>query len=325
VSKPSWSLSHRQLVSAIVALALPGGGLHPTPFADLGFELVALELPMVDDHGRPYQLDVLLASDARNLSLLLECKTWAEMVDADQVGKYMATTGRQVIQQSGLVSSEPRRHRADVVFVVLPGVEGVVARLVGECNDVRVEGWALVRVAQRRVELVHDELADEILSQALGVGWDVDIERLPLERLPFEPDSPRWELADVVLQTIFSFFAGGRREFGIDEVCSESNGLWAYLESQHAHIRQRVRDEVRTLRRTALSGWIGVVATGTGREERWRFSRRSTNNVRTVGAYRVRHQRYVSILRDERRDPVKADFVKIAPEQLSLSFIVDGP
>lgn len=325
MSTPPRSLNHRQLVSAVIGLALPDGGRYPTPFYDLGFELVALELPMVDALSRPYKLDVLLANVARNLSLLVECKTCADVVESDQIAKYMATTGVQVIQQAGIVSADPKRHRADVVFVVLPGVDATIARLIAGSPTVLAAGWGLLRVAAGRVEIVHDEFSDDVLSASLDAGWIVDFEHLPLERLPFEPDSPRWELADVVLQTILSFFTVGRREFGIDDVCTESNGLWAYLEPQHEHIRERIRDEVRTLRRTALFGWITVAATGTGREERWRFSRKGTTNVRTIGAYRRRHQRYVSILRGEQRDPRKDDFVDVVPEQLTLAFIVDEP
>jgi hypothetical protein len=323
MSERLWSLTHRQLMSAVIALALPSGAAHPQPLRDLGYDLVSLELPMVDIHSRQYQLDVLLANDNLNLSLLIECKTWAGTVKADQIERYMATTGIQVIQQSGITTPSPRTHRADILFVVSPGVERVVVDLVAACSSVAASGWGLVRVVPTGIEAVHDELSDAALSQSLDAGWEIDIERLPLERLPYESDAPRWELADAVLQTIFSFFATGRREFGIDDVCSDSNGLWAFLAPQHGHIRERVRDEVRTLRRTALSGWISVVATGGGREERWRFSRAASTGVRIAAAFAARHHRYVSILRQEGRNPVRNDFVEVAPEQLSFAFIVD--
>lgn len=316
----SWSLSHRQLVSAVIALVLPDGLGLSTPFRDLGYELGSLELPIADRFGRPYQIDLHLTHETQNLSLLVECKTNPAVLEAVQIEKYMATTGEEAVIAANLTLTAPRQHRADVVFVVLPNVENALAGLVAACPSILVAGWGLVRVSPSRIELAHDELSDHDFAASLTAGWDIDVEGLPLERLPYEPDSPEWDLADALFQTMNSMFMSGRREFGVDDLCVESNELWPFLEPQHDHIRQRVRNEVRTFRRTALKGRIARVDSGTGREERWRFVRRPTTNRNVIASFAKRHQRYVSILLNEGRNPRADDFVKIDPEQLIMEF-----
>lgn len=316
----SWRLTHRQLVSAVIALVLPIDGQDRPLLNALGYQLRALELPMVDRRGRPYRLDLHLIKDALNLSLLVDCKTTPVTLKANQIERYMATTGAELVVATNLSLANPRGHQADALYVVLPGVEHDLAALVAGCPEVLVSGWGMVRFTPFQIELAHDELTDTELSASLASNWLIDVERLPLERLPYEPDAPRGELADVVLRTLTSMFVSRQQEFGIDDVCVGSNDLWLYLESQHDHIRTRVRDELRTLRRTALKGWITAVDVGTRREERWRFLRKPTTNRNVIAGLAKRHQRYVSILLSERRDPIANDFVRIDPEQLTLDF-----
>lgn len=318
MTEASWTLSHRQLVSAVISLVLPSGPRGRPLVADLGYELSSLELPMVDRRGRRYRLDLHLTHDVLNLSLLVDCKTNLAVLNAEQIEKYMATTGAEAVMSGNLVVADPRGHRADAVFVVLPEVETGLAALVAACPAVLTAGWGMVRVTRSRIEIVHDELSDPSLSNALTMGWDIDVERLPLERLPYEADSPRWELANALFRSLNSMFVSRRREFDIDDLCIDSNELWPYLEAHHNHIRGRVRDEVRTLRRTALKGWIAKVDIGTGREERWRFTKTFSTKRNVLASFSQRHQRYVSVLLEERRDPRPDDFVRIDPEQLSL-------
>ena len=318
----SWALSHRQVVSAVVALAVPGGDRARPLLNELGYELRSLELPMVDTRGRPYRLDLHLTKDSLNLSLLVECKAGAESLRSDQIERYMATTGAEVVLAGDAPLADPRGHQADATFVVVPGVEQALAALVAACPTRLVAGWGIVRLTPSRIELAHDELSDGSLSASLTAGWSVDVERLPLERLPYEPGAPSWEFADVMLRTLQAMFVSGQREFGVDDLCVASNELWPYLEAQHDHIRGRARDEVRTLRRTALKGWIAKVDVGTGREERWRFTRKPTTNRNALAGFARRHHRYVSILRNEGRNPRADDFVRIDPEQLTLPIAI---
>jgi len=308
-------------MSAIVSLVLPGGRGQQPFLSDLGYELQSLELQLADHNGRPYRLDLHLTHGPLNLSLLVDCKTSAELLKADQIEKYMATAPSDVVVGASILSPQPREHRADVVFFVLREVEEALSALVAACATRLPSGWGMVRVTPMRIEIAHDELSDSNLSTALTAGWDVDVERLPLERIPYEPGSERWELADVVLQTIQSMFVSRTREFAVDDVCIASNDLWPFLEADHDFIRSRVRQEIRTMRRTALRGWITKVDVGSGREERWRFVREPTGNRNVLAGFARRHQLYVALLlRGD--DPRPDHFVRIDPEQLTLPIAV---
>ncbi len=100
--------------------------------------------------------------------------------------------------------------------------------------------------------------------------------------------------SECATRTLQAMFVSGIREFGVDDLALPVYELWQYLEAQHNYIRGRVRDEVRTLRRTALKGWMTKVDIGTGREERWRSTRRPTTNRNVLKGFARRHRRYVS-------------------------------
>lgn len=314
----SWRLSHRQLVSAVISLVMEDDTRSPAWLRDLGYRLGSLELPMLDGHNRSYRLDLHLVKVDLNLSLLVDCKTHPDNLKADQVEKYLATTGRDVVIHAGLALEEPRAHRADAVFFVLPSVEASLRDVIAR-SPVTVEGYGLVRVTATRIEVAHDELSDPELSASLTAGWTVDVNGLPLERLPFETDAPRWELANAVLQTLIGMFTTGQREFGVDDVCIASNELWTYLDAHHEHLRNRVRKEIRAIRGTALKGWIDRIDAGSSIEERWRFTKGRSNRANVLAALARRHQKYLAVLL-EQRDPVPNDFEEIDPEQLTLPF-----
>jgi hypothetical protein len=253
----------------------------------------------------------------------VDCKTNSATLEADQIERYMPTTGAELVVAGAVATGNPHEHQVNAVFVVLSGVEGEMVNIIAACPEQVSDGWGILRVTPSRFEIVHDELTDASLSTALTAGWDIDVARLPLERLPYEPDAPRWELATVIFRTVQAMFIKGVREFSLDDICVNSNELWSYLETQHDHIRKRIRDEMRTIRRTALKAWITRVDSETGREERWRFIRRPTSNQNVIAGFARRHQQYISILLDE-RDPRADDFVKIHPEQLALPILSES-
>jgi hypothetical protein len=212
-------------VSAIIALALPGGSGQPPLLHDLGYELRSLELPMTDHLARPYTLDLHLSHHMLNLSLLVDCKTDPTKLKATQIERYMATGGSDLIIAANFTPPDPRQHRVDVVFFVLQEVESQLSALVATCASRLSSGWGIIRVSSSRMEMAHDELTDSDLSRSLTTEWEVAVDTLPLERLPYESDSPSWELASVIFQTIQSLFVSGTREFGVEELCVASNGL----------------------------------------------------------------------------------------------------
>lgn len=313
-----WSPSHRQLLSAVISLVLPDSSGRVPQLNSLGYELSSIELLMTDRTGRPYRLDLHLLKNSLNLSLEVDCKTWHGLLKQEQIDKYLDTTPANVVAQSGIVLNAPRGHNVDVVFIFLPDVETTLAQMIANCPTRSISGLGLVRVDPTKWISTHDELTDPDLSNLLSTGLDVEISRMPLERLPYEADAPRWELANSILQTIQEFYIKEIREFDVATLCASSNPLWEFMAPSQSHLLSRVRDEVRTLRRTALRNWLQVVSTGTGKEERWQFSKPASSRANVLGGYARRHRRYVEVLRDDKRSPSPGDFVNIDPEQLVL-------
>jgi hypothetical protein len=188
---PSWNISHRQLMSVMIALSWGGDQATPTYFKDLGYQLNEIELRMADSFGRGYQVDLQLFNADINLSVLCDCKTFGGNIDRSQVERYFATTGAEVVVRGGLNLRDPRGHRADSLFVVLPSVVDEMAQVAATCTVRSINGWGILEVDEHRIALAHDEVSDPRLSNALTDGWIIDLTRTaPLERLPYEPDCP---------------------------------------------------------------------------------------------------------------------------------------
>jgi hypothetical protein len=207
-------ISHRQLVSAILSLVtstdIPG---VPAYLAELGYELHSIELPMIDVHGRTYTPDLFVTNLGRHNVLLIDCKTWGPVADDLQISKYLRTSSQEVITQSGITPFDPTLLTSDALFIVMSGGEGDIAGAVARCNNHRINGFGIVAVSLTRIDCPHNELTDIALSRSLDQGWDVKLQDLPLERLPYEPTCPNWELADAIFQTVFSMYIEGIRDF----------------------------------------------------------------------------------------------------------------
>lgn len=324
MTESDWRPSHRQLVSAVISLALPGDSVVPPLLYEVGYRLQSIELEMTDREGRPYSVDVHVLREDINLSVLIDCKTYADNLKPEQLERYLATVGANVVTGAGLSLSEPSSHRAGVAFVVLPPVEAPLMEVV-RGFVVRCDGWGIVLAAELLLRLSHDELSDSDLSASLGAGWAVDLASAPLERLPYEADAPDWELGDAVFRTIIGIFAAGEVSFTVDDVCSQSNDLWPFLYTEQAHLRERVRKQVRSIRGTALKGYLVAVRGGSTHEDRWRFDRSSTTKATVLAALRRRHSRYVEILMN-RGEPRPRNFDDLDAEQLVLPLpLPNGP
>lgn len=311
--------SHRQLVSAILSLVVDRGRAEPPPFGALGYELVAIEVPLTDSRARSYQADLHLLKNAKNLSLLVECKTSPEREDREQAQKYLATTGREVVQLTGVALPDPRNHLLDVAFVAYGGAADAVMRAIESCPERLCSGFGVLHFSSAGVRAEHDEFTDPEFSRAAITGISTSLDDLALEWLPYEASCSAVELANAIFQTLLQFFVRRKREFSLQEIASESNPFWEYLTPQHEMLGGRIQRMMRSIRGTALKGWIVSIPSGSTREDRWRFERSPTNRANTIRAFRRRHERYMQILSEERM-PTPRDFRDIDTEQLRLPF-----
>jgi hypothetical protein len=321
MSEGPFVLSHRQLVSGLISLII-GGDPTVTPIlGDLGYVLDGLEIPMVDAAGNRFVPDLLVTKSGINLSLLIECKSGPDSVEEQQVSSYLSMQGIEIVRQGRLTVASPSTHRVDAAFFVLSGAESLVRSAVDAVlalGKMKTNGLGLIRVDQDRTSIQLDQLSDPSLSASLQGGWNIRFVDLPLERLPYEPSSPDWDLAQSLLQTLKVLFLEERSSFSVEDICQASNPLWTYLPDQHDLLRRRVRKMVDSLRGTAFKGWFVRVA---GTTDQWRFTRKSTANTNVQIAFQRRESKYIMLLK-EHKIPTPVDFQDI--DQLPLPLITFG-
>lgn len=310
---------HRELVSAVISMLIEVPGRPSAPLAKFGYRLLAIEVPMADRNQLQYQADLHLIQSELNLSVLVECKSGGQYIDSTQIEKYFDTLPRDVILSRSLSTSDPRQHRLDLFFITTPASSQGMRDTIATISNRNELGWGLFQFSNSRLEILHDEISDSELSSSLSQSWAVPLDRLALELLPYEVTCTNEELADAVFQSLIHFFVSGKREFGLEDIAKRSNSFWKYLEPQHELLGKRIRNQMKSIRGTALRRVISRVPTESIHEDRWKFNRRSTNRSQVLQSLQRRHRKYLEILRDK-KEPKPADFEGIDPEQLRLPF-----
>lgn len=314
----SWS--HREAISAVISLSLPTARRQAPPLVLLGYELHGLEIPMVDYHGQSYTIDLHLFGREANQSLSTDVKTYGLFLKREQLAKYMSTDAVNFRGLSNLTIQDPSSHRVDAFFVAV-GSSAVdeLPLIVRTIRHQRVSAVVVVELNETSLTLITGQPSDSLLADALEAGITFSQEVLELERLPYEPDSPDWLLADIIFQDLFVRWLQGVEEFTSLEVCRSTNSLWDFYPNQQRKIEDRIRGLIKTMRKTALKGWVAAVLNQSSREEHWKFTKKSSNRASVLEAFARRHQRFVSVRRTG-RDPVQGDFVGIDTEQYQLVF-----
>lgn len=313
-------ISHRQLVSATISLLLPTPTQPHPVLQAAGYELSSLELRVVNAEGSIYQADLHLTHDERNLSLLVDCKTYGGLIadSSEQIRRYFSSSGQEVILASSITSQDPASHQLNPVFIVLPDVTGALSQAIPGPELRRCDGWGILEFGDTGFTCVHDELSDESFSKALDDGYQVPLDALPLELLPYEIGCPAWELANHVFRAIMQMYVTGKRSFTTVDLGRTSNGMWDYLGENQRQLEQRLRRMTSQIARTALRKWLSRETTNGDAQAGWRFVRQPNTRVVVLDSFKRRHEHFINLLR-EGRDPRSEDFLGIdAPEQLAF-------
>lgn len=200
-------------------------------------------------------------------------------------------------------------------------VVSAVGEAARQCPIQTISGWGIVSVADELIRVSHDQLSDPQLSSSLTEGWFVQIERLPLERLPYEVSSPGWDVSDALFTALLAMFLEGKPSFTLNELCRASNQWWPFFSAVQDDIRTRVRRLMIRIRKTALKDWIARVTPSGQSESEWRFKKRPPIRQATIAGFRRRHQRFVQI-QMEKREPMPKDFDGVDAEQMVLPLII---
>lgn len=320
-------LGHSELVSVVLCLAEKDRQGRSPFFSGLGFTPEHLELRLADSRGRNFVADVHLLCRDRNYSLLVECKTHAPIIDPLQIEKYLATGGEEIVRTGASVPN-PREHSSATMFFVLPTVTQELAVIIASLASPNQHHWGIVEFDGESIACPHNEFDDIALSNAFEERASVDVESIYLDRVPFESDAPDTVLANIIFQSLITYFTQGKAEFSLEELCQDTDPVWDMREDVQQKIAKRIKGHMRTVRKHVLKGWLDQVETGSGREEKWRFQRAGTTNLNTLRALQSRQSRYVQALADRNKnapgDPFSfQDYFDLRDEQLGLPVVID--
>lgn len=309
------------MVSAIVSLLVePDIPTCPPYFRNLGYQLLGLEVPMVDVHGRRYTPDLFITNLDRDNVILIDCKTWGPMIHNEQICRYLRTSKREVVSLTGISPRDVHVLTHDALFMVIEDAEPEIAAAITGCTKPRCDGVAIALVSDDKVQCSHNMLSDATLSDSLDKGWPLDLQSFALERLPYDLNSAAWEIADAIFQTVFSMWLSGVSEFTVDDLCEESNEWWQFLRAVHHPLRNRVREELRRIAKTALRSWIAPVRDPTNAITGWTFIRKPSQRKDVHDGFKRRQDRYI-LVRIQDIGVTVADFDDIERDQLALTAV----
>lgn len=316
---PPAPVSHRQLVSASIALFSSQNFGWTSPFYSLGYRLQSLETRVTTPYGQVLRTDLVVLDSTQGHVLLIDCKTSGPLLlqeSSEQIRRYFLVQSEAVVFATGLQVSESPLRVNSVFFTLVDATSDLIS-ILPPPSERKNDGWGIAEFTESAVKCVHDEFSDSRLANAFSEMTGLGLFDLPLELLPYERDCPHWELADAIFPVILRLFVQGIRQFSASEIAQQSNPMWQYVTDDHPFVTERIRMLIKRLRRTALKGWIVRVSTKGGEESQWRFSKTRSANRNVLAAFQRRHIRYVSMERTGSH-PTAKDFEGIDQEQLLL-------
>lgn len=226
-------------INGLLGLCQPGE-LNPSPLADAGFRLVALEVPVGVDQNRVV-IDVVLLHEATSLLLACECKSGAN-VDETQARKY-ASLDANALAQAASVDLRPTRPTAATLYVCL--AENVARIHQGlTASGVTVP---VLAVGSDRVNLVDPASGPTQLADAFADG------RTPLlysiaRVIPCDDSSPRDIVMPQVKAVLVSHLSHRSDQVGTSVIANETLAhLPIYGKAARKRFQKIVDDSVRAI------------------------------------------------------------------------------
>jgi hypothetical protein len=168
-------------VNAILDLTL-ADGLNPSPLADAGWAVAALEVP-VRVNGETVVCDVVLFNPQAGHLLAVEAKSGANL-EPEPGRRLMALTPDLLVIAGGITVPKPVPLRCGVLYACLAGNADRICLGADEAG-LRVP---VLAVSQSDARLLRPQMADPLLAAALSspVEWTYPVARI----VPFDHESP---------------------------------------------------------------------------------------------------------------------------------------
>lgn len=219
--------------------------------------------------------------------------------------------------RKGIQVPDPKSHRSQAMFFVLPDVTNSLVREIRRHPKYRLTGWGIIELTKEELICRHSEFDDQPLADRFRDPQPIDFDAISIERLLFSPSCPDFKLVDAIFSTLISFLISGKREFTVEDICMEANPLFTLMPDQQELIRKRIRKHMVAIRKNALFKWVRSIAKGNTTEDTWEFRVGPSVPNQTLQAFSSRHRVYVQYILNTGELPKKA-MLDYRDEQLIL-------
>lgn len=173
----------QRLLPVNVALAMldPHEYDFPTPFADAGYTLAFLEVPLETEEGDVIA-DIVGATPDRSKFLIIECKD-GHAPKSRQARSYLAAEWEELIRATGV--EVPERPSQTEVHVVYVGTDSEADELRERMEDKSIDEIPVITAGGAEVRLL-GESSDPSINEA---EWPLTSDLPPPIRIPFDHQS----------------------------------------------------------------------------------------------------------------------------------------
>ncbi len=208
-------------INALLGLCTPYD-INPASFAEAGFRVVALEVPLSCGENSSVIPDAVLFHDIAAHLVLFESKSGPN-VEADQARRYGLVTPRQVIQATSI--NLPRAHTPTLEVAYL-GLEEHTERLLLSLASAEVD-YPLVTASDKSIRLVTPERASEHLRAGFPPRG-VELVAPPTTYIPYDHESDDSEFLAPVRSLLVKAAALGETSVTVRRLAEDCCRYYAY-------------------------------------------------------------------------------------------------
>ncbi|MEV2193510.1 hypothetical protein AB0I02_21350 [Streptomyces phaeochromogenes] len=289
-------------INALLGLCTPHD-INPSPLANAGFRVVALEVPLSCGASSSVVADAVLFHDALAHLVICEAKSGAN-VELDQARRYGRLTAQTVVRATSINLSRAAEPSMEVVYL---GLEEHAERLSLSLTNAEVP-YPLLTVSDKVVKLVRAAQASGHLRAALA-SEGVDLVAPPTTYVAYDHESDDAEFVSPVRTQLVKAAALGDKMVTVRRVAEGCCPHFAvYGKAARSQLLKKVARAARQIAREDSESYLCTV--GPGGDDVIVYIRRSPEDFEARG----RTQAYQALSRRSRsRQGPQTD-----PNQLDL-------
>lgn len=200
-------------VNALIAMCTPGD-VYPSPFADAGYRLAGIEVPVATD-GRSVVIDAVLFRADRNIILAGEAKSGAN-VESEQAHRYDSLDADSVVTAAAITIPTAGPREVQPVYVCLAASVDRIRKGLDDA-DVEVPIVAIDELAITRhgCSFIDSDLEAGFARALEAPGW-------PPRLVPVDDTSPDEDFDRLVVPALVATLSRRRPEISVPALAEQA-------------------------------------------------------------------------------------------------------